>query len=168
MIRSKSYENKDAQDTEPFYGTKYKVEELSAGLKEKMTNPNAIANVDLPPKNILIPKNFDVLNKNPEYSQKPQLLKQTDSYDLWYQKDDKFERPKAYVSLKIYSDDCLLGKDPKSRVFVNLWNEVAGEYMREFNYMANCANMSLEVSPLFDNVNFRWQGFSDSMPTYID
>ena len=71
MIRSKSYEDKVAQDVEPFYGTKYKVEEFSESLKEKMRNPKVQEKIDLPPKNILIPKNFDVLPKIPEFSQKP-------------------------------------------------------------------------------------------------
>lgn len=124
--------------------------------------------MDLPPSNTLIPKNFDILPKAPEMSQKPTLLTSNDNYDLWYLKDDKFERPKAYVSLKIYTGDCLLGKDPKARTFVNLWSEIQSDYMREFNYMANCANLSFEVSPLYDVVNFRWHGFNHSMPTYIN
>ena len=59
----------------------------------------------LPPANNLIPKNFDILEKNELYSVKPTLLKQWEDTDLWYKKDDKFERPKAIVSMKIYTND---------------------------------------------------------------
>ena len=34
--------------------------------------------------------------------------------------------------------------------------------------MANCANLSFNVTPMYDNINFEWSGFNDSMPTYID
>ena len=97
-----------------------------------------------------------MLSESPDYSLEPKLLEMTESYDLWYKKDDKFLRPKAFVSLKLYTDDCLFGSDPKSRVFAHIWNEVANDYMREFNYMATCASLSLGVSVNYDVVDFRW------------
>lgn len=36
-------------------------------------------------------------------------------------KDDKFERPKAHVSVKIYTNDNEFGLNPKKRVFANVW-----------------------------------------------
>ena len=41
------------------------------------------------------------------------------------------------------------------------------EYLREFNYMANCANLNFNVTPMQDNLNMTWSGFNDSMPAYI-
>ena len=96
------------------------------------------------------------------------MIKQWSDTELWYQKDDKFERPKCKVSLKIYTNDCGLGSQPSSRVFAHMWNGVLSEYMREFNYMANCANMGFGVSPMFDNINLKWSGFDDSMTVYIE
>ena len=125
-------------------------------------------NLGLPRPNILIPKNFDILPKNAEFSKKPTLLKQWPDADLWYKKDDKFDRPKSDVSLKIYTKDCHLGEKPEARAFANMWTAILGEHLREFNYMARCANLSFSVSPLFDNINFQWTGFNDSMPTYIE
>ena len=122
----------------------------------------------MPPKNNLIPTNFDLKEKNEEFSQSPNLIKSWSDADLWYKKDDKFGRPKSVVSMKIYTKDCDLGKTPESRVFVNLWAQIQSEYLREFNYMENCANLSFNVTPMYDNINFEWSGFNDSMPTYID
>ena len=51
-------------------------------------------------------------------------------------KDEKYLRPKGLVSLKIYTGDCEFGRTPKGRVFVELWNSMLQEYMREFYYMA--------------------------------
>jgi secreted Zn-dependent insulinase-like peptidase len=58
-----------------------------------MNNPNIQfkkSKLDLPPKNNLIPTNFDILNQNPELSQSPKLLVSNENYDLWYKKDDQF------------------------------------------------------------------------------
>jgi secreted Zn-dependent insulinase-like peptidase len=41
------------------------------------------------------------------------------------------------------------------------------EYLREFNYKANCANMNLEISPLYDSLSLQWSGFNHTMPEYI-
>jgi secreted Zn-dependent insulinase-like peptidase len=122
----------------------------------------------LPPVNNLIPKNFGILAKNKEYSETPQLLKQWPGADLWYKKDDKFDRPKSVVSMKIYTKDCDLGTKPESHVFMNMWANMQNDYLREFNYMANCANLSFSVTPMYDNLNFTWSGFNDSMPNYIE
>ena len=136
-----------------------------------MQQPNldlSKANLGLPRANNLIPKNFDILPKHSEFAQEPKLLKQWPNADLWYKKDDKFDRPKSVVSLKIYTNDCHLGLKPEARVFANVWTQILSEHLREFNYMANCANLSFTVSPMFDNVDFQWSGFNDSMPKYID
>lgn len=77
VIRSKSFEGQTNQ-TDEWYGTKYSVEDFSEGLKERMTNPKTeikSKSLDLPPKNSLVPTNFDILNLDSEKSEKPVLLK---------------------------------------------------------------------------------------------
>jgi secreted Zn-dependent insulinase-like peptidase len=92
--------------------------------------------LSLPPYNPLIPKSFDIFDKKEEHSKQPFLLKKWEDSqtELWYKKDDKFERPKAIVSLQVYTNDCMYGPNPKARVFVHLWEEVFQEYFREFVY----------------------------------
>jgi secreted Zn-dependent insulinase-like peptidase len=155
LLRSKQFENQ-TNEVEEWYQTKYSVTNFSEQLKQRMTNPNIEfkkSKLDLPPKNNLIPTNFDILNENPEYSETPKLLVSNKNYDLWYKKDDQFKRPKSFVSMKMYTPDCLLGVSPNSRVFINLWTLMMNEYLREFNYMANCANMNFEISPLYDSIS---------------
>ena len=71
----------------------------------------------LPPANKLIPKNFGIKAANPKLSAKPSLIKQWADTDLWYMKDDKFERPKCKVSMKLYTNDCGLGFNAESREY---------------------------------------------------
>ena len=70
MLRSKSFEDKTDQE-EKWYGTKYKVEDFSPALLEKILNPKIEFKkkvLDLPPVNNLIPTNFDIMPKNEDYS----------------------------------------------------------------------------------------------------
>lgn len=109
-IRSKLFEGKTDKEAE-HYNTKYSIEPLSEELKNIIKNPKSSTEkkkLGHPPQNNLIAKNFDVLPEKKEMSAKPFLLKSWDECtDLWYKKDDKFERPKAAVSCKIYTNDCL-------------------------------------------------------------
>ena len=167
ILRSKSFEN-DTNKVEEWYQTKYSVSDIDDHILGKLENPSHLNSIGLPPQNILIPKNFDIKPTQPTFSEKPVLVKQWPNADLWFKKDDKFERPKCKVDLKIYIKDCDLGSTPDSRVFVNVWTKVVGEYMREFDYMANCASMNLSIGPSYDNIGFSWSGFDDTMTEYID
>lgn len=88
--------------------------------------------------------------------------------DLWYKKDDKFQRPKSIVNLKIYTNDCLWLQKPESNVFAQIWVKVLKEYLREFNYAAELAKLDGEISLGNDNINIKWSGFNHKMPIYIN
>ena len=134
-LRSKTFESTPelCPIEDNWYLTKYGKEQFNEKLLSLMTAPNvresqkSKKNLDLPPQNNLLPKNLDVLPhlEGAETNKKPVLLKQwADDTDLWYLKDDKFERPKGMVSLKIYTGDCEFGRTPAGRVFAELWNSV--------------------------------------------
>lgn len=173
-IRSKSFDNKaDLTPLEDrWYKTKYGKEPFSPALLQKIQAPSIPAakkQLGLPPKNNLLPKNLEVLSKEEESSKKPYLLKQwADDTDLWYMKDDKYLRPKGIVSLKIYTGDCEFGQTARGRVFVEVWNQILNESLREFYYMAQMASLNANVSLPHDNVNIQWSGFSDSLPTFVE
>lgn len=71
------------------------------------------------------------------------------------------------VNMKIYTADNKFGTSPDARVFANVWEHVSKEYMREFNYTAECANLNFDFYLMHDNISFTWTGFNDSMPNYI-
>lgn len=83
------------------YGTKYSISDLPQQLINKMQDPKCdekSKKLGLPQPNKLIPKSFDILDANREFSKEPKLLKQwADCTDLWYKKDDRFKVPKTIV-----------------------------------------------------------------------
>lgn len=83
-------------------------------------------------------------------------------------KDDKYERPKACVGIKIYGvqDKEALGT-VDMRMFARVWESVLGEYLAEFRYMAECAKLDSAVQILYDGIMINFNGFNDSMPNYI-
>lgn len=69
-MRSKSYET-ECTETDEWFGTKFCVGPIPDNMLQKMKNPNCeikSKKLGLPPKNNLIPKNFDILPPNETYS----------------------------------------------------------------------------------------------------
>ena len=63
----------------------------------------------LPPKNTLLPKNLDIIPPVEEQSKVPVLVKEWEGdTEVWHMKDDKFNRPKAMISIKLYPKAGLL------------------------------------------------------------
>ena len=135
-----------------------------------MTNPQSVIKdkkLDLPPVNTLIPKNFDLLPANEELSKELVMVKKWENGMLWYMKDDKFKKPKANVALNLYTTDNDFSTKKEGRMFAGIWKEVLNEYLGEFKYMAECANLEFEATITADHVEFIWQGFNDSMTNFI-
>jgi len=108
----------------------------------------------------MIPKNFDVLAENKEKSVKPTLIQQDDNTDLWYHKDDQFLRPKAVVQLKMYINEL----DP---VMGLMWQAIVDQHLKEYTYQAETASLKFDLVVGLVDVNFTWNGFNDSMPSFI-
>jgi secreted Zn-dependent insulinase-like peptidase len=93
---------------------------------------------------------------------------QWEEIDLWFQHDNKFLKPKGIVGLKVYTQDLNFGNCPVARVFAELWTKCFNEYIREFCYLADCADLSFTWNLCIDNLEFEWSGYSDSLPLYIE
>jgi hypothetical protein len=93
----------------------------------------------------MIPKKFDIYPKEILYSEKPVFLMQWDDTDLWFKKDDKFQRPRTIVEMKIYTNDNGFGQTIKGRLFAHLWQRIVTDYMREFLYTSEMAHVEFAI-----------------------
>ena len=76
--------------------------------------------------------------------------------------------PKAYIELRVYTNDCLFSQQPQARVFAHLWEKVLTEHLNEFSYMARLAKLEFGSSVSTDCFTFEWSGMNDRMPTFVD
>jgi len=168
LLKSKDFEGQTDKKSN-FYFAPYSKSSLEAeNLVEPLKNPKTEDGLfGLPPQNTLLPKNFDILAKDPELSALPVKVLDQDGLQVWYQKDDKFEKPKAIFRLKYYTADSGLGYSLKGRVFAEVWDAVVQEKIKEFVYMAEMAGLELRMSLLQDNYDFTWSGYNDSLDQFI-
>ena len=122
----------------------------------------------MPPPNNLIATNFDILPEDPSLSARPQLVTQIDGVsDVWYRKDDKFKKPKAIVSCKIYTSDLGYGTSESAEVFAEVWKRCLQETLREFAYLAECAKLKFDIARVSDNIQVQWQGYNSSLINFV-
>lgn len=173
LVGSKKFEgSEDVDQLADWFDTPYGTEFFSDNLIALMTNPDPVITdklLGLPPVNNLIPEDFSILEPNETYSSSAHLLQQWDDTDLWYKKDDRFEMPKAIVQLSIFTNDIGFGQNNnlEADIFSLVWNGVQDEFLREFDYMANSANLDFAIAVGYDAVTFQWTGFNDIMPEYV-
>ena len=156
MLRAKCLET---DQTEKWYGTKYKVEEISKSLMQKILSPNiefTNKKLDLPPVNTLLPSDIEI--SCDKMDKVPHLIENTPHYDLWFQRTNS---PQSIVALKVSFPTA------PSPMFAHLWCSMLSEYMSELNYMAYSANLTFEVKPSPTGLEFYWVGFTSSMAKYV-
>jgi nardilysin len=137
FLTSKKFEDSTLPLHEKWYNIDYSSEKYSEQLLASMLKPECRDNgklLDLPPKNTLLPKSFEIMDSDSSLSSKPALIQQWDESEMWYKKDDQFKKPKAFVSMKIYSNDCYFSESAKGKVFGDLWSSCLQESLREFAY----------------------------------
>lgn len=164
FLRSKSFEGK-LKDMEYWYKTPYETEKINEALLGRILKPDAPISdkkLDLPPMNNLIPDDFKILSK------RPTLIATYADSDLWFFKDEKFNKPKAKVGMRLYTKDCgFSGKSAEANMFVHVWDSVLTEYLREFLYAAEMASLEFYHKVDHDSIEFTWEGFNQKMPQFI-
>lgn len=167
---SKSVEE-ECKLVEKWYGTKYAFEPFSNQLREWFEKPDIKSSksgkvLDLPPENLFIPKNFEILEKDVEKLPKlPEKIYETERSTLWFKQDTKFLKPKATLKFEVYSNDHGLGSFMEPYLLCSIWTKLLNESLRELKYEIEMASLSVLISQGRQGLFIAIQGFNDSMPS---
>lgn len=169
-LTSKSVE-KDCNQTEKWYGTKYSCEPFNEELRNILENPKVNPSksgkvLDLPPLNHFIPENFDLFAKDfaslPNY---PEKVYESKIIETYFKQDNKFKKPKAAVTVKLYCNDLGFGHNLKTFTILGLWLKLFKESLREILYQAETAKLHIDIDRdnLLNGIKFYITGFNDSI-----
>jgi secreted Zn-dependent insulinase-like peptidase len=169
FLSTKKFEDKDLNKHEEWYNIDYASDPYSSELLKKIIEPckDNGKKLGLPVPNTLLPTKFDILDESKSDSEQISLVKKWENAELWYKKDDKFKVPKAIVKMRLFTNDCSFTKIPQGRLFAQVWEKCLDEYLREFNYMADCAELNFSLSLMQDKIKFEWSGYNDSLIEYV-
>jgi insulysin len=132
--------------TEPWYGTQYRVEQLDEDFIREAEGPNTIEAFHLPRPNEFIPKRLDVDKR--EVSQplpRPHLIYETPRTTLWHKKDDQFWVPKARVAIEMRTP--VANESPIASVLTKLYASIVTDALNEYSYDADLAGLVFSFEP---------------------
>ncbi|CCD27116.1 metalloendopeptidase NDAI_0J02240 [Naumovozyma dairenensis CBS 421] len=157
--------NLETDSKEKWYGTKYKLEDYSVDLINKIKTPGLNPNFHLPRPNEFIADNFHVDKPKNESDiiplEEPLLLKDTSMGKLWYKKDDRFWQPRGYIKISFklpHTHSTLLNS-----MLTTLYVQMVNDSLKDLQYDASCANLHVSLSKTNQGLDISLSGFNDKL-----
>lgn len=164
-IIGKKYED-IADKKEDWYGTSYRIEDLSEELLSKWKNVTLNENLKLPPRNEFIPTNFDLVPAEEEKSSLPALVKNTAMTRLWFKQDDTFLLPKAVMNFEFVSPLAYL--DPLHCNMAYMLVQLFRDSLTEYAYAAELAGLSYALTNTKYGMMLYLKGYSDKQHVLLN
>lgn len=167
-LSSKSVE-KECTKTEKWYGTQYIDAPIAKELLAFFENPqieksSAGSILDLPPVNTFVPNSFEIFAKDssslPEF---PSKVYSSDSVELYFKQDNRFNQPKASAKFQLYSNDYGYGQRLDATLLLQIWKKLWEESIRELKYEAHTAAFEVSVDDNVGGIQLNLSGFNDSL-----
>ncbi|GAU30048.1 hypothetical protein TSUD_332170 [Trifolium subterraneum] len=128
---------------EPWYGTAYSIEKITASAIEGWVLSAPDENIHLPAPNKFIPTDLS-LKIVPEKVKFPVLLSRSSYSALWYKPDTLFSTPKAYV--KINFNCPYAGNSPETEILTHIFTQLLMDYLNDYAYYAQVAGLYYSIS----------------------
>ena len=163
IMLSQSFEE-ECKETDPWFGTKYCKQTISdADLLAKL-KAASYPELDLPPRNPYITKDFTVL---PASSEKyPSKILNDDFQDVWYFQDNKFGDVKAYADIALYTNDLNYGISTTSQILANTWVDIFIDRNREKTYLAQQGGYAFGFSATPHGIMLSTSGYAEHIVAF--
>jgi secreted Zn-dependent insulinase-like peptidase len=119
-------------------------------------------NLDYPPENKFIAREFEIKNLENKEILFPMLIDKNESREIWFKQDNIFHLPKAVVYLQIYLNREILPKSEYS-VVSNIINNIIEKELIEISYMAKEASMSVNFFFNLEGLVILIEGFDSAL-----
>ncbi|XP_012541828.2 insulin-degrading enzyme isoform X2 [Monomorium pharaonis] len=163
-VAAKVYEN-IANETEKWYGTKYKREKISKETMDKWNNAGYNEDLKLPPKNEFIPTTFDIKPQT-NVEKFPIIVTDTSFVRLWYKKDDEFLVPKARMIFDFVSPFAYM--DPLSCNLTYMFVQLFRDSLNEYTYAAELAGLQWELNNSKYGITLAISGYDDKQRVLLE
>lgn len=139
---SKSFEG-HTDKVEPWYGTAYSIEKITASTIEGWVLSAPDENMHLPAPNKFIPTDLSI-KVVPEKVKFPVLLSRSSYSALWYKPDTLFSTPKAYVKINFNCPHA--GNSPEAEILTHIFTQLLMDYLNDNAYYAQVAGLHYSIS----------------------
>ncbi|XP_032664480.1 insulin-degrading enzyme isoform X2 [Odontomachus brunneus] len=164
-VVAKAYENV-ANETERWYGTKYKKESISAGTIDMWENAGYNSEFHLPAKNEFIPSRLDLKPRDDNVKEFPTIIEDTSFVRLWFKQDDEYLVPKAKMFLEFVSPFAYM--DPVSCNLGYMFVQLLQDSFTEYVYPADLAGLHWKLSYTQYGITLSIFGYDDKQHLLLE
>ncbi|EFC40868.1 peptidase [Naegleria gruberi] len=164
-ICSKSFAQDELKHTERWYDIKYSTDRLDFDFLNllKMSKINCSKELHLPPQNIYVPYNLELVEE--ESTVYPEKIVDADTIRTWFKKDDYFKTPRGDIIANIIVPQSY--SDPSNAVMVQLFCDMVQYSLNEELYMIKLAKISTEIEMNKRGLAISTSGFSNHLEDVI-
>lgn len=156
----------EATQTSPHFAAPYRVDVIGEDTLARWRAVNAVEDIQPPMANPFIGEHV-LVAVDPKYTDKPVLLVDEPSLQLWFVQDAQFNVPKGQVIVRLSTPG--MGQlSPRDVVLTSLFARVVSDRLNEFTYPAQMAGVSFSVSGGNKGIDIRLGGFSSGHAVLID
>ena len=163
----------DWNEKERWYGTEYRVENISEELQNIVRralagSEDAIpTEIHLPHKNEFIPSNLTVEKKEVKEPLKaPKLIRNDEAVRIWWKKDDRFWVPKGSIMIILRSPFAAV--TPENSVKANLYCMLVKDALNEYSYDAEIAGLEYDLTDIPRGLHMQISGYNEKMPVLLE
>ena len=165
MVISQKFKE-EAQETEEWYGTKFKVEQIPAETIKMLSNVSLDEKFQLPDKNIFIPTNFELVDEMQRNPNHPLIIGKTPLMRTWFKQDNEFHLPKASIRISFLSP--AVSADPHIANMTELFIDLLNDDLAETTYSAYLAGLYYSLYSVTGGFDLTIDGFDESQGTLLD
>ncbi|KAG1681085.1 Insulin-degrading enzyme [Nymphon striatum] len=159
-----------ADQSEKWYGTKYKVEEIKNELIDSWKIESFNEKFKLPGKNDFIPTEFDLVEREkvPFVILAPGLpiLTNTSMSKVWFKQDNEYLLPKSVI--KIHLKSPLAYSDPLSCGLACMFVRLFQDALTEYSYDAQLAGLSYNLANVKSGMMLYMKGYNHKLNILLE
>ena len=149
---------------EEHYGSEYRAYTVPAERVAVWKTPMRAEAFRYPAPNPFIPSDLSLLGSGTESV--PAKLIEDERGTFWFEQDQKFQLPKAELSLRFLTDET--NRTPRHRLLATLYARAINEGLNEWSYPAHEAGLSANVSADARGVELNISGYSQRIPELLE
>ena len=129
---------------EKYYGINYSYEQIAQERIDRWTDVEFNENLKIHTPNEYIPTDLELVERESEEHEVPQLIKQDRLANVWFLQDNKFKTPRAFYG--IYLRNGFFKSDPAAQLLLGLYCQLLNESLQDDARLANQAGIIFSVS----------------------
>ncbi|XP_077981898.1 nardilysin-like [Glandiceps talaboti] len=165
MLLSKKHEGK-CEEVEPWYQTKYSVEEIPEQWSKAWQNLDINPDLHLPVPNKFIARDFHLKESDREDTPYPVKIIDDSKGILWYKRDNKFKVPKGCIYFHLISP--LVNTSPQTLCWLDFFTTILEHNLSETAYAADVAQLTYHFTTLETGLGIKLAGLNHKLPLLFE